>query len=267
MEPLFFWPIVAAGFGLVFGSFLNVCISRLPDDQPIDAPGSMCPRCGTAIRWYDNFPVLSFIILGGRCRSCRAPISFRYPLVELLTSALFFYATLRCGPTWASLKWCLFAALIVELTVSDLETRILPDEFTKWGLALGLSLSPIVPLPEGILTYFSWVAYPEAHRPLLSFLNSAGAALILGGGLFLLGEAYYRIRGREGLGFGDVKLVALIGAFLGLESALLALVFGSLLGSILGILWIKLQKQDSGYELPFGSFLGVGALIAAGLMI
>lgn len=257
--------ILAGLFGLVIGSFLNVCISRLPHDYSVVTPGSHCPRCGAPIAWYDNIPLVSFLLLLGRCRSCRAPISFRYPLVEFSTGLLFFWAWWRTGGGWAGVKWCLFAAILVELIVSDAETRILPDEFTIGGLFAGLALAPVAPVPEGLIAWLWRMQAPESSAALESFVHACAAAALLAGGLWLMGLAYEKVRGREGLGFGDVKMTAFLGAFLGFETALFALLAGSLLGSVLGLVWIRLRGADMAtYELPFGSFLGVGALIAAG---
>jgi len=262
------FSLLAGFLGLIVGSFLNVCISRLPEDCSVVAPRSHCPRCGSFIAWYDNLPVLSFISLGGRCRNCRAQISFRYPIVELLTGALFFYVQWRLGLGWAALKWFVFAAIVVELIFSDAETRILPDEFTRWGAALGVIFSPIVHLPYGMISMLTQWILPGESPALASFINSAGSAILLSGGLWLMGAAYARFRGREGLGFGDVKMVAFMGAFMGLETTLLALMIGSLLGSVMGLIWIKIRGEDtSTYELPFGSFLGAGALIAAVMLL
>lgn len=268
MTETMLFPVFLGILGLVLGSFLNVCISRLADDYSVVHPPSACPRCSAPIAWYDNIPVLSFVFLGGRCRACRAPISLRYPFVELLTAALFFYIALRLGPGWPAAKWCLFAAITVELIFSDAETRILPDEFTRWGAALGVILSPIVLLPDGVLSWTAALFYPSASRPLASLANSLLAALLLSGGLWALGATYEKLRGREGLGFGDVKMVAFLGAFLGLETALLALMFGSMLGAVVGLAWIKFRGEDpSSYQLPFGSFLGAGALLAAATIL
>ncbi|WP_321470189.1 prepilin peptidase [uncultured Paludibaculum sp.] len=264
MTEAFLYTMMAGVFGLIIGSFLNVCISRLPDDYSIDEPRSQCPRCGRMIQWYDNLPVVSFVMLGGKGRCCGEPISFRYPVVEALTCALFVGAVYHFGATWAAVKWCVFSAILVELIFSDLETRILPDEFTKWGMALGVMFSPVVLLPYGLVGAMVSVYYPQASGAMASFVNSVLAAALLGGGLWFLGWAYERLRGREGLGFGDVKMVAMMGAFLGLETTLVGLMAGSLLGTVLGLAWIKLKRQSSdNYELPFGSFLGVGALLAA----
>lgn len=258
------YPWLAALFGLLLGSFLNVCISRLPDDYSIVAPRSQCPRCGSAIAAHDNIPLLSFVLLGGRCRSCRAPISFRYPAVELLTAALFCFIVFREGASWAAVKWCVFAAILVELIFSDWETLILPDEFSKWGIALGITFAAIVPLPRTLPSALLWMFYPQAGEGVASVVSAIAGAGILAGGLWLLGAAYQWVRGREGLGFGDVKMVAFLGAFMGLEPALLGIMAGSLLGSVIGLIWMKLSGKDAAhFELPFGSFLGIGALLVA----
>jgi leader peptidase (prepilin peptidase) / N-methyltransferase len=253
-------PSAALLFGLLIGSFLNVCISRLPDDYSIVVPRSYCPRCGAWIAWYDNIPLLSYMILGGRCRACRDPISWRYPAVEALTGFLFYLSIEIHGTSWAGVKWCLFAAILVALIFTDLETRILPDEFTKTGTVLGLLLAAVVPIPPGLLAIF----WPGARPALTSLLDAASAALVLSCGLWVMARVYERVRGKEGLGFGDVKMLALLGAFLGLESTLLVMILASLFGSLLGLLWVRLRGEDiSTYELPFGSFLGAAGLLVA----
>ncbi len=264
MNDLLLASVLAGAFGLIIGSFLNVCISRLPQDYSVVTPRSHCPRCGATIAWYDNIPLLSFLLLLGRCRACRAPISLRYPLVEFSTGLLFFWAWQRTGGGWAGVKWCLFAAIVVELIFSDAESRILPDEFTLGGIFAGLALAAVVPVPEGLIAWIWRLQAPQSSPALESFIHSCAAAALLAGGLWLMGFAYQRVRGREGLGLGDVKMTAFLGAFLGLETGLLALMAGSLLGTVLGLIWIKARGADAGsYELPFGSFLGVGAILAA----
>ncbi len=254
------WSMAAGLFGLLIGSFLNVCISRLPYDESVVTPRSHCPRCSAWIAWYDNIPLLSYVLLGGRCRHCRAPISWRYPAVEALTGGLFWLAVTLHGTTMAGLKWSVFAAILVALIFTDLETRILPDEFTKAGMVAGFLLAPVAPLPPGLLSIF----WPQATPELISLLDSLAAAGLLAGGMWLMAVVYERVRKREGLGFGDVKMLALLGAFLGLESALLVMVLASLGGSVLGLIWVKLRGEDIGsYELPFGSFLGVAGLLVA----
>ena len=251
------WPWIAAAFGLLFGSFLNVCISRLPDDYSVVMPRSHCPHCGSWIAWYDNFPVLSFAVLGGKCRACRGPISWRYPLVEALTGLLFFLAVSIHGPGWMALKWCIFGAWLVALIVTDIETRILPDEFTKSGWVLGILLAPIAPLPQGVIS----MLLPVDSVQLSSLVDAAFSSVVFPAGLWLMAALYQRVRGVEGLGFGDVKLLGMLGALTGFEAALQSLMIGSVLGVVVGIGWIKFTGKDaSTYELPFGSFLGIAAL-------
>lgn len=242
-------------FGLLIGSFLNVCIYRWPRDLSVVRPRSHCVACGKTIAWYDNFPVLSFFLLGARCRHCKARISWRYPVVELATGLLFFYFVSDLGVTLAALKMCVFSALLVALTFSDLEERILPDEFTKGGIAAGLLFAVFVPVPEGFAQFFvsgraAWI------------LESAMGAFIPALILWLAGWLYQRIRHREGLGLGDIKLIAMVGSFLGLSGALLSLTAGSVAGSVIGYGYILATRKDPRtYELPLGAFLAVAALV------
>jgi len=260
-----FIEICAALCGLLLGSFANVCISRLPDNESVVQPRSHCRRCGAMIAWYDNIPLLSYVLLGGRCRSCKALISWRYPTVEGLTGAWFWLAVRLNGLDWVAAKWCLFGFILIELLFSDLETHILPDEFTLGGWIAGVVLAPLAPPPRGIVALFL-----EGQGP--KFVGLAGAVLgsvALAGLLWAVGGAYMLVRKREGLGLGDVKLLAMMAAFLGLDSAILALLGASLAGSVIGLLWIKWKGEDaSTYELPFGSFLGAaGLLVAVGAML
>ncbi|WP_051670402.1 prepilin peptidase [Bryobacter aggregatus] len=251
--------LLAAVFGLVIGSFLNVCIYRLPRDLSVVAPRSFCPECGTPIPWYHNIPVLSWLLLRGKCSHCQAPISWRYPLVELTTSLLFALALWRYGPTPDAIKLCLFSALIVGLIFMDLEERILADELTIGGMSVGFLLSIFVAMPRFIGHFF---LPPEWRENWLSLGESLIGGLAPALALFTIGEVYYRIRGREGLGLGDVKMIGMVGAFYGLQGALLTLIIGSLTGSIVGLLFITLTKKDAKtYELPFGTFLGFAALL------
>lgn len=261
-ESLFL--ILACGLlGALIGSFLNVCISRLPYDESIALPRSHCPRCGAWIASYDNIPVLSYVLLGGKCRACRLPISIRYPLVEAVTAALFAAGAWRWGASWETVRWCILAAVMIELTVTDLETRILPDEFTLWGAAAGVMLAPLALLPAGLIPL---LALGQGSTPPASTLNALASALLLSAAFWALGSLYERVRGREGLGFGDVKMVAAMGAFLGLETAMMAVLGASVAGAILGGLWIFVRgKKATEEELPFGSFLGVATLVAGWL--
>lgn len=252
--------ILAGLFGLLIGSFLNVCIYRMPRDLSVVRPRSYCPACSRQIAWYDNAPLISFLLLRGRCRHCGGAISFRYPLVELLTGSLFFAAVWLNGPTAEALKLCLFAAVMVELVVSDLESRILPDEFTIGGILTGALLAAVTPMPAGLASVF----LPFRHWRVVSLAESAAGAVIASAALWSVGWLYQKIRHREGLGFGDVKMIAVIGAFLGLHRTMLVLMLGSIAGSIVGLLFIYLARKDaSTYELPYGSFLGAAAVIYA----
>lgn len=253
--------ILAGLFGLLIGSFLNVCIYRLPLDLSVVRPRSFCPACEKPVAAWDNIPVLSWIILGGRCRQCRSRISLRYPAVELLTAALFFCAVLRLGFSPAGFKLCLFSAIQVALIFTDFEERILPDEFTWGGVAAGLALAYWIPLPGFLAPLLLPSQWPA---PVLSVAEAVIGAAFPSLTLWSIGILYSVIRKREGLGLGDVKMVAAIGAFLGLQGSLLTLIAGSLLGSVTGVIFIAVAKKDSAtYELPFGSFLGVAALAVA----
>lgn len=252
--------------GLLIGSFLNVCIYRLPRDLSVwNPPRSFCPQCEKTIAWYDNLPILSYVRLRGRCRWCQAPIPSRYLLVEWFTGMLFFASVWTLGASPAASKYCTFFALQIGLIFADLEERILPDEFTWGGVLAGLVFAWFIPLQPGFASLFLPLT---ADAPIVSVAEAALAAGFTAGSLLLLRFLYEKIRGQEGLGLGDVKMMAAIGAFLGLMPSLLAVMLGSLLGSVLGLLYIRWQKQDSAtYELPFGSFLGIGAIASAWLQI
>ena len=284
----FFFAAVFFLFGLVFGSFLNVCIYRLPRELSVVSPRSFCPGCSAPIAAYDNIPVLSWIILRGKCRSCGARISSRYALVELLTGALFVLSYFAATSISEALKLCVLSFLLIGLIFTDAETKLLPDLLTKPGILLGLAFSLVVPV-EGPAHFF--LRALENWR-ILSLLNSMAGAIL--GSAFILGVAvlYEAIRGVEGMGRGDVKLMALIGAFLGVKQTLLVLLLGSLIGSCFGALMImlvwrkrlarrrnKMPSEPAGqagrrawqsatlvyrnFEIPFGVFLGIAALFSA----
>jgi leader peptidase (prepilin peptidase)/N-methyltransferase len=249
-------------FGLIIGSFLNVCILRIPIAKSIVLPPSHCPSCGTSIKPYDNIPVVSWLVLAGRCRKCKVRISAMYPMVELGTGLLFLACYLAFGLNAEALKWAIFAALMIVLTITDLRERILPDKVNFVGLGLGLLLSLFTRPVDGTALWLAnhLFAYPPPEAA-LSFgdaLIGAGAA---SGLLWLVAEGYFRARGREGMGLGDVKMMAMAGAFLGLQRALLTILAGSLLGSVIGIAVITIGRKGRDFELPFGSFLGAGAML------
>lgn len=251
--------MLAALAGLLIGSFLNVCIYRLPRDISVVAPRSFCPECDHPIAWFDNIPVLSFLLLRGRCRKCGHRIPLRYPVVELLTAAAFFFAVWMLGASAAAMKFCAFSAILITLVFSDLEERILPDEFTLGGAAAGILFAAFVPFNFGIVRM---LLLRVNNLRLVSMGEALFAALFCGGTLWAVGALYQKFRHREGLGFGDVKMVAMIGAFLGLQGALMTLIVGSLLGALVGLCYIWFTGKDaSTYELPFGTFLGVAALL------
>ena len=248
-------------FGLLIGSFLNVCIYRMPQDLSVVRPRSFCTVCKHPIAWYDNVPVLSYALLRGRCRYCKAAISARYPAVELLTGALFFFYVWRLGPTLPALKLCLYGALLVGLIFADLEERILPDEFTLGGAAAGLALAWFVPVNDEMAEGLLWLAGLQWNVHWISVMEAALGAAVPSFFLFLGGWLYLKLRHKEGLGLGDVKLMAMIGAFLGLRGALLTLILGSVLGSVIGYAYIRITGKDpSSYELPFGTFLGAAGI-------
>ena len=250
---------LAGVFGLLIGSFLNVCIYRLPRDLSVVTPRSFCPACRSTIAWYDNVPLLSYVVLRGRCRRCQAPIPIQYPLVELFTGICFFAAFWRFPLYWPAAKICVFSAISIALIAADFKDRILPEEFTLGGIFCGLAFAVFAPLRDPILD-----ALPIRGAHLLSLSESALAAVIGGGILWLIGALYKSIRRREGLGLGDVFLMAMVGSFLGLDGALLTLLIGSILGSVTGLAYILVTRKDSAtYQLPFGSFLGIGALVVA----
>lgn len=256
---------VAFLFGLLIGSFLNVCIYRWPLDLSVVTPRSQCPQCEAPIAWFDNVPLLSYAILRGRCRACGKGISYRYPLVELLTAILFAWIVWQLGVTLGALKFCILTAMLVALMFTDLEERILPDEFTLGGLLIGLAFSPFILVPD--ITAHAVLGIAGIHWPdrAMSVAESVFGAVIPAGALWLGGWLFEKFRKKEGLGLGDVKMMAMVGAFLGVRGTLLTLIAGSLAGSIIGLIYIRVTKQDMGsYQLPFGTFLA-GAAIFAGL--
>jgi leader peptidase (prepilin peptidase) / N-methyltransferase len=291
MDPIYASAIFL--LGLAFGSFLNVCIYRLPLGLSVVTPRSACPRCKRPIAFYDNLPVVSWLLLGGRCRHCKAGISPRYLLVELLTGALFLGCYAYFGLSLATLKYCVFGFLLFGLIFTDAETKLLPDKMTLPGLAVGLLLSLIVPVHDmasqflpGILNLpFSADLTARMFSLLDSLLGAAlGASFIYGAG-----AAYLRWRGAEGMGFGDVKLMAMVGAFLGIKLTIFTIFAASLAGSLFGlttvlVVWIKrthrftrrlanlqaarrrgwqsAQMVYRHYQMPFGVFLGSMALLA-----
>jgi leader peptidase (prepilin peptidase)/N-methyltransferase len=240
------WRLVldlyVAAVGLVVGSYLNVVIHRLPRQESTVLPRSRCPHCGVIIRARDNLPLVSFLLLRGRCRNCGAPISWRYPAIEALTAALFVACVEAFGVSWQGVTAAGFAAAMVALAGIDLEHFLLPDVITLPGIAIGLLIA----------LFADWIHPREALL----------GALLGGGALWLLAQAWVVLRHEEGMGLGDVKMLALIGAFLGWHGVIVTVFLGSLAGAIFGLTLIALGRLDLGSRLPFGVFLAGGALVA-----
>ncbi len=234
--------VIVVGLGLIIGSFLNVCIYRLPRHESLVLPASHCPACGRPLRWFENVPVVSYLVLRGRCRTCGVRISPVYPIVELAAAAIAVLCYARFGLSVLFVARVVFAFALLVLFVIDLKERVLPNVITLPGVVVGLAFS---------------LAGPPG------WLDSVIGVLVGGGGLFLIGEAYYRIRHEEGLGMGDVKMLAMIGAFLGWKLMLLTLMLSSAIGALAGVAILASRKGDLKYALPFGTFLAIGALFAS----
>jgi leader peptidase (prepilin peptidase)/N-methyltransferase len=228
-------------FGLLLGSFLNVCIHRIPRKQSIVLPPSSCPGCGTALAWYDNIPVFSYAVLRGRCRTCAASISIRYPIVEALTAAIFLWTWIVFGPTPLLLVRLVFACALIVLFGIDLEHQLLPDVITLPGIVVGFLCSWF--LPPG---------------PVMSL-----AGILAGGGLlWAIAEAWFHLRKVDAMGFGDVKMLAMIGAFLGVKLVVLVFVLSSMIGGVIGVAIVASRRGDLATKVPFGTMLAAAALVA-----
>lgn len=241
MPPTALLPLSAFIFGAVVGSFLNVCIYRLPLGQSVVSPGSRCMDCGAAVRWYDNIPILSWLVLRGRCRSCKAPFSIRYPLVELLTGLLTLLLMLKFGPSLSLAVMFLFCAALVVITFIDFDHQIIPDEISLPGILLGFLSSFFLP----------------GHGWLSSLLG-----IVVGwGSLALIFYGYLWLTGREGMGGGDAKLLAMMGAFLGLKAVPFIIFASSLVGTVAGLSIMAIQRKDRHLAIPFGPYLALGAVL------
>jgi leader peptidase (prepilin peptidase)/N-methyltransferase len=261
LDPQILQVVLAVLAGLLIGSFLNVCIYRLPRDLSVVRPRSHCLGCEKQIAWYDNVPVLSYVLLGGRCRHCHVRIPVRYPVVELATAAAFAVCVAELGLTWPAAKFAMLSAILITLIATDLEERILPDEFTLGGTVLGIALSGVVPLDPGLATL---LVVGSIGPRWSSVVESLTGAFLSSGMIWGFAWVYGKIRQRDVLGLGDVKMIAMLGAFLGLEEALLILCLAGFAGSLVGIIYIVATKKDwSTYELPYGSFIGAAGLAIA----
>jgi leader peptidase (prepilin peptidase) / N-methyltransferase len=278
--------------GLAFGSFLNVCIYRLPLELSVVTPRSACPNCKQPIAMYDNIPILSWLILRGRCRHCQAKISPRYLMIELLTAILFLVCYWSFGLTLSTLKYCTFGYLILGLIFTDAETKLLPNKLTLPGLALGVLFSLVVPvndLASQFVPALVRLPYSITTLRILSLVDSLLGAAVGASFIYGAGAIYFRWRHVEGMGFGDVKLMAMVGAFLGIKLTVLTIFAASLAGSVFGLLtvlavwlkrtrrfmrrmadaqaarrrgWQSAQMVYRFYQMPFGVFLGGMALFA-----
>jgi leader peptidase (prepilin peptidase)/N-methyltransferase len=248
----------AALAGLLVGSFLNVCIYRIPRDISVVTPRSFCPECRVQIGWYDNVPLVSYLFLQGKCRKCGKKIGIRYPLVEATTGLLFAWVVYGFGFTAVAGKWIIWEAILIVLFWTDFEEQILPDELTLGGSLVGLIIAFFVAVPGTLAEAF----FP-GWRPLWrSLLEIAMGVVLLALPMWLLGVAYEKVRKREGLGFGDVKLLVLMSTFLGFENSLFATMVGAIGGAILGVIYCLVSRRKlSETQLPFGSFLCAGAAI------
>jgi leader peptidase (prepilin peptidase) / N-methyltransferase len=286
MIPVFFFL-----FGIVIGSFLNVCITRIPEGESIVSPGSRCPRCKTPIKPYDNIPILGWLILRGKCRNCGLPISPMYPVIELLTGLLFVLAYFRFGVTLPTFKWLIFGCLLMILIVTDLRVRLLPDAIVWPGFGIALAFATRVPPIDGSsvalffgLGFHYLPPYAPAVFGVLDALFGAALGSVL---LWAVATIYKKVRRREGMGMGDVKMMVMVGAFLGVPGTFLTILIGTFLGSIIGIalistLYLSGWKRSvaerahrrgmgpvnslrwaivSQYQIPLGTFLGIAAFI------
>jgi leader peptidase (prepilin peptidase) / N-methyltransferase len=289
-----FLAISGFSFGLVFGSFLNVCIYRLPRDLSVVSPRSACPACKKPIPLYHNIPVISWLLLGGRCSNCKKRISPRYLVIELLTGLLFLACFFYFGLTLAALKYTVFGFLLLGLIFTDAETFLLPDKMTLTGLAIGIAFSLLVPVNDLATQFLSGVislpVSSDVSWRLLSLLDSLFGAAIGASFIYGAGAIYLRARGVEGMGFGDVKLMAMVGAFLGVKLTIFTIFAASIAGSLFGlwtvfVVWMKRTRRRMArnhessrearhrawgsavialrrHQMPFGVFLGSMAMVA-----
>jgi leader peptidase (prepilin peptidase) / N-methyltransferase len=275
-------------FGLLIGSFLNVCITRIPAGVSVVSPRSRCPECGAAIKTYDNVPVVSWIVLGGKCRNCHTSISAMYPTIEFVTALLFVACYLSFGLSVATLKWLCFSSILVVLIVTDYRERILPDLVNWFGVGLGIAFAVRVPPADGVARMFLGRHFGATlPRWAPGVFDAMLGAILCGGLLWAAALLYKTVRGREGMGFGDVKMMFMVGTFLGVRGAFLTILLGTLLGTVIGVgvilvlfasgwksaLARRASKMGLGgigslrwiiasrYQLPLGTFLGIAAFL------
>lgn len=241
--PLVYYYFLISAFvlGAVIGSFLNVCIYRIPAGQSVVSPPSSCPNCDAGIRWFQNIPILSWLILRGRCAQCKIRISTRYPLIELLNGVLFVFVVAAFGLSWPTVIYWLFVSVLVVITFIDLDHQLIPDVISLPGIFVGFICSFFIP----------WIGW----------LDSLFGILLGGGLLMLIALAYEYLAKREGMGGGDIKLLAMLGAFLGWKAIFPVVFIASLVGTVVGVPLMLLQKKDGKLALPFGPFLALAAIV------
>ncbi len=255
---------IALVFGLLVGSFLNVCIVRLPKGRSIISPPSHCPRCKESIKFYDNIPVISFLLLRGKCRKCGEPISWRYPLVELMNGLFYVWIVRDFWLGGESFLLMAFCSSLIVITFIDFDFMIIPDTITLPGILLGVTIGPFYmsalnePLPFQLGRFM-----PHAWPYLISFLNSVIGMFCGALPLLAIGWIWEKLRHEEGMGGGDVKLMGMIGAFLGWKGAFLTIFLGAIVGSVVGITLRMLKLVKRGQLIPFGPFLALGAVVMA----
>jgi len=232
--------VIVVVFGLCVGSFLNVCIYRIPASKSIVYPGSTCPTCGTAIRYYDNIPLIGYLWLAGKCRQCRSPISIRYPLIELLTGTVALGLFLKYGVSIEALIYFAFACVLIVITFIDIDYRIIPDRIS---------------LPGIVIFFLAAMAVPS-----MNWLDALLGVVIGGGSLFLVAFVYHLLTRKEGMGGGDIKLLAMIGALIGWKGVLFTIFVSSAVGTLSGLTIMMATRQNMKLAVPFGPFLSIGAL-------
>lgn len=247
--------ILCAILGLIFGSFLNVCIVRFPHHASIVLPGSHCQKCGAPVRWRDNIPVISWILLRARCRSCKEPISWRYPLVELANCALFLLCLVWFWPSWEAVPWAVLCFLLLGLAWMDAESRMLPDSFTLSGLAVGVIVSGLRGgLGHGLI--------PGLEAAGMALLDAAITAFVL----LAVARIYWMARRRAGIGMGDVKMLAMLAAWLGLAQTVLSLALAVVVAAIFSAFLVAKLKSSHSFRgmgqiaIPFGIFLSAAGI-------
>ena len=268
LVPPAFGYVIAGVFGACIGSFLNVVIHRVPLEESIVFPNSRCPSCGAVIAFYDNIPVLSWALLGAKCRGCKERISFRYPAVELLTALLWVAVAMHDGLSVALPFDLIFVSALMALIFIDAEHMILPNVITYPGIVFAVVARVAIPLLSGSLHFDDLPSLANgafAGLPVwvTSLAGAAIGALIGGGSLWLMGWTWEKLRGVEAMGLGDVKMMFMVGAYLGWRLTVLTIFVGVLTGSIIGIVLMARQRErNTQMLLPFGIFLGIGAIFS-----